>query len=103
MTSHRERTEYSLLHDDALVVRVDDELAQLVAAWLPLHAAPPRRKSEPRASIDVVVDASAAASDADVIGGAPLLRFAGVHVHELPGDGLRLVGFVGRARTDRSR
>ena len=92
MTSPHERTAHSLLHDDALVVRTDVALAEFVASWLPLHAAPPRRQSESRATIDVVVDALAAADDAEEIGGEPLLRFGGVRVLAGDDDFLRLAG-----------
>jgi len=92
VTSTRERVEHSLLHDDALVVRVDDALAPLVAPWRPFHAAPPRRTSEHRAAIDVVAVAEATISDTAEGDGAPLLRFGGVQVHALDGDILDLRG-----------
>ncbi|HEX7978966.1 MAG TPA: hypothetical protein VF461_10215 [Gemmatimonadaceae bacterium] len=91
MTSPQQRAVHSLLNDDALVVRTDVALAELVESWLPLHAAPPTRP-EPRATIDVVSDEAGAASDADDVSGAPLLRFGGVQVRALEGDVLRLTG-----------
>jgi hypothetical protein len=102
VTSLRDRVEYSLLHDDALIVHTDVMIAEIVASWLPLHAAAPRVKAERRAVIDVVVEdpttASTGTSDA---GDAPLLRFAGVQVHALDGNALRLDGTsAARGRID---
>lgn len=89
MTSPHERRTHSLLRDDALVVRADVALTELVASWLPLHAASPRRP-EPRATIDVVGDgAGVTPMSADA---APLLRFGGVQVHSSEGDVLQLGG-----------
>jgi len=53
VTSSHERSAHALLSDDALVVRADVALAELVEPLLPLHAAPPTRH-EPRATIEVV-------------------------------------------------
>ena len=93
MTPLRDRTEYSLLHDDALVVHADVMLAEIVGAWLPLHATAPGVKARRRAVIDVVVeDPAAASTGTDDVGDAALLHFAGVQVHALDGDVLRLDG-----------
>jgi hypothetical protein len=100
MTARDERSVHSLLSDDALVVRTDVAHTALVAAWLPLHAAPPTRP-ESRATIDVVAEqGSAAAADS----GAPLLlRFGDVHVRPTDGDVLHLAGAsAARGRIDLS-
>ena len=100
MTARDDRSVHSLLSDDALVVRTDVAHTALVAAWLPLHAAPPTRP-ESRATIDVVAEqGSAAAADS----GAPLLlRFGDVHVRPTDGDVLHLAGAsAARGRIDLS-
>jgi hypothetical protein len=100
VTSLRGRVEHSLLHDDALIVHTDVMVAEIVASWLPLHAAAPRVKAERRAVIDVVVEDPTVASTA-FADDAPLLRFAGVQVHALDGDVLRLDGTsAARGRID---
>ena len=95
MTPARERSAHSLLTDDALVVRADAALTELVASWLPLHAAPPRRHA-PRATIDVVADdwgqTPGQTPGLTPIGGEPLLRFGGVQIHAFDGDVLQLTG-----------
>jgi len=91
------RSAHSLLTDDALVVRADAALTELVASWLPLHAAPPRQR-EPRATIDVVAyepgltPPSLSPSGQAAVGVTPLLRFGGVQIHAFDGDVLQLAG-----------
>jgi hypothetical protein len=69
--------EHSLLHDDALVVRVEHALGVVAAPWLPLHAMPPRDATVRIATIDIV---TAAPSEEHGAAGAhePLLHFDGV-------------------------
>jgi hypothetical protein len=100
VTATHGRSAHSLLSDDALVVRTDVAHTELVASWLPLHAAPPTRR-ELRATIDVVAEERSAAPDD---GDAPLLlRFGGVRVHAADGDVLHLAGAsAARGRIDLS-
>ena len=97
MTPAHGRSAHSLLTDDALVVRADAALTELVASWLPLHAAPPRQR-EPRATIDVVAyepgltPPGLSPSGQTPVGATPLLRFGGVQIHAFDGDVLQLAG-----------
>jgi hypothetical protein len=82
--SHR----FSLLHDDALVVRVDDELLPVVSRWLPLHARLIEHES-PGATIDVATcapDAARASRDE-----RPFVVFGGVRALHDPNDVVALV------------
>jgi len=83
-----ERSAHSLLSDDALVVRAEAALAELVASWLPLHATLPR-SSPPRATIDVDVATESSSDDGT---GALLLNFGGVQVHTAQGETVRFAG-----------
>jgi hypothetical protein len=86
------RREYSLLHDDALVLLTDDATEPLVAPWLPLHVAPPRDHRPDAALVDVVAgpsdERSLLAED------ELLLRFDGVRAFEHESD----VALVGASR-----
>ena len=73
MTRHA----WSLLHDDALVVRCDTALEPIVAPWCPLHAMPPRAAPPDAATIDVDVMPPRDAADSDDTAD-PLLLFDGV-------------------------
>jgi hypothetical protein len=79
MTAVGERVEHSLLHDDALVVRADRRLADIIGRWLPLHAAPVQRVAERGATIDVVLDETPSPVTDDVAR-PPVLRFGGVRL-----------------------
>jgi hypothetical protein len=82
--SHR----FSLLHDDALVVRVDDELLPVVSRWLPLHARLIEHESA-GATIDVATcapDAARASRDE-----RPFVVFGGVRALHDPNDVVALV------------
>ena len=65
---------YSLLHDDALVVRANAGLEPLVAPWLPLHAAPTNATRGDGALIEVVTSAGSDEQSGD----APLLQLDAV-------------------------
>ena len=88
MSVPHEHSAHSLLSDDALVVRVESALAELVASWLPLHAAPAGGIA-PRATIDVDI---ATETSSDHGTGALLLNFGGVQVHTEQGETLRFAG-----------
>ncbi|MEO6527230.1 MAG: hypothetical protein ABIP93_11440 [Gemmatimonadaceae bacterium] len=79
----------SLLHDDALVVRVDDALLPLVARWLPLHAGSVRREDARGATIDVTI--APARPLADTRTAPPFIVFGGVTVLQSAIDELTLV------------
>jgi hypothetical protein len=82
--SHR----FSLLHDDALVVRVDDALLPAVSRWLPLHARPAAHHS-PGATIDVVTCAPEA--EPVMRDEQPFVVFGGVRALQDPNDVVALV------------
>jgi hypothetical protein len=91
--------EHSLLHDDALVVRVADGLEHLVTPWLPLHAGAPVAANPGRATIDVTRDD--AADVREERDGALVLHFAGVRVVADEGDVVSLRGAsAARGRID---
>ena len=93
------RHEYSLLHDDALVLRVADSLEHLVTPWLPLHAGAPVAANPDRATIDVTRDAADGVREE--MGGAPMLHFGGVRVVASEGDVVTLFGAsAARGRID---
>lgn len=85
------RRAWSLVHDDALVVRCDAALEPLVAPWLPLHAAAPRTAVH-GAAIDVT--ATPRPIDEADVAAEPLLRFDGVRAYAL-GETLALLGASG--------
>jgi hypothetical protein len=86
------RAEHALLHDDALVLRVDEAVATLAEPWLPLHARAPRAGSAPPATIELVARADLSVDDAPLHVEQPLLRFGGVHVAEHASETLRFTG-----------
>jgi hypothetical protein len=87
------RAEHSLLHDDALLLRVEDSVARFAEPWLPLHARPPRTAAPPPATIELAAHADISAESArSGIDESPLLRFAGVRVAERANDTLGLSG-----------
>jgi hypothetical protein len=88
--------EHALLHDDALLLRVEDTVAPLASPWLPLHIGEPR--TEARGA-----PARAAVVDVEALDGSrghepvhphepPLLHFGGVRVVERAPDTLLLIG-----------
>jgi hypothetical protein len=87
-----DRRDHALLHDDALVLRVDDAVAPIAEPWLPLHARAPRVGSAPAATIQLIARVDASVGDAPFHGEQPLLRFGGVHVTEHAGETLRFAG-----------
>jgi hypothetical protein len=86
------RAEHSLLHDDALVVRVDHAVASFALPWLPLHVGAPRTTSVPSATIELVAQADDDADTGPAAADRTLLRFAGVHLAAEEGGTLRLRG-----------
>jgi len=80
---------FSLLHDDALVVRADDALLPLVSPWLPLHVQHISGGDTPGAVIDLVISPAAPPRDARTH--APVVVFGGVRVLRDSGDVLALV------------
>ena len=86
------RRGWSLVHDDALVVRCDAVLEPLVAPWLPLHAAPPRLVAPGAAAIDVTTPRHSIDEVED--SAEPLLRIDGVRAYA-HGETLALVGASG--------
>jgi hypothetical protein len=86
------RRGWSLVHDDALVVRCDGVLEPLVVPWLPLHAAPPHTMVPGAAAIDVTT--TPRPIDEAEIAVEPLLRFDGVRAY-MRGETLALIGVSG--------
>jgi hypothetical protein len=80
---------FSLLHDDALVVSVDDALVPVVSRWLPLHTRPAAAGESGGAVIDVVADASSATDDSRMV--KPFVVFGGVRAFQDPDDAVALV------------
>ncbi|MDB4883138.1 MAG: hprK [Gemmatimonadetes bacterium] len=80
---------FSLLHDDALVVHVDEALLPVVSRWLPLHAVPATREITCGAAIDVTYGPGATADVTRTE--PPFIVFGGVRVLQDPGDVLALV------------
>jgi len=82
----------SLLHDDALVVRVSDPLLAMTNAWLPSHVERMISPAAPVRAVIDVVDVHELPASADESSESPLVLFAGVRARATDDERISLRG-----------